>query len=586
MIGFRTKILVGDLLLFLFFVSLLFPFVDHTTGSVFDRSKRSRSQELIAILRKEGSREGMVEYLNSHKQYFFLRFTLYDHLGRPFYDTHILGGDEQTPKEVIEAFKYGEGAGEHYTSYFHESLTYVATSFEVGGTEYVLRMGLPSSEIQHFSHQFRIGFLCLAFLFLLLYSFMTWGIMTHLTRPIRFIIKAIQPFQEGKEEFLPRIEIGKEIKLNNEFGKLAQTLNALGAKIQKQIEFLVRQRNESDAILESLGEGVVALDVDGRIVFANRAACSMIGAPRNQMVDLRFSEIKTKRGTLTLKCQGLVDRVLESREPAIQFFVIEDVPEMHFDLIAAPQTEHSGIILVIQDKTSDYKVVEMGKDFIANASHELRTPITVIRGFAETLHDVPHLSQEVRQEIAEKILKTSIRLELLVKSLLTLADIGHLTADHFHRVDLSLAVQNCEQQIHSAYPNLLMKVNQKVQNLFVNGDMDLIEMSLMNLLQNAVKYSPSPAEVEIDVDHVNGKAYLSVKDKGIGIPEKDLPYIFDRFYTVDKARSRKHGGTGLGLAITKTIIQKHGGTIQVESQLGQGSTFTIALPSIGSISKT
>ena len=126
--------------------------------------------------------------------------------------------------------------------------------------------------------------------------------------------------------------------------------------------------------------------------------------------------------------------------------------------------------------------------------------------------------------------------------------------------------------------NLLMKVNQKVQNLFVNGDMDLIEMSLMNLLQNAVKYSPSPAEVEIDVDHVNGKAYLSVKDKGIGIPEKDLPYIFDRFYRIDTERAKDYKGTGLGLAITRELIRAHDGEVAATSRRGQGTCFTILLP--------
>ena len=580
MIGFRAKILFGDLLLFLFFGFLLFPFVERTTNYVFDKSKRARSQDLIALLRKEGTREGMVDYLNSHKQYLFLRFTLYDHLGKPFYDTHSLSGDEgrQMPQEIVHALKYGQGEAVHYSPYFHESLTYFATSFDMGGTEYVLRMGLPSEEISQFSRHFQVGFLSLAILFLLLYSLMTWAIMTQLTRPIRFITKAIQPFQEGKEEFLPRIEIGKEIKLNNEFGKLAQTLNTLGMKIQKQMEVLIRKHNESDAILESLGEGVVAMDADGRIVFSNRAACSMLRAERDQIMHLKFSEIQTKRALLSAKCQELVDRVLESREIAIQFFAIEESPKTHFDLIVAPQVEHRGLILVLQDKTSDYKVVEMGKDFIANASHELRTPITVIRGFAETLHEVPTLDLHVQREITEKILKTSIRLELLVKSLLILADIEHLTQECLHRIDLVNILQTCKHNLLTNHPQSVVQIKQKVPHLFIYGEADLIEMALMNLLQNAVKYSPSPAQIEIELDQVDGKALFSVKDQGIGIPEKDLPYIFDRFYTVDKARSRKSGGTGLGLAIAKTVLQRHGGTIHVESMLGLGSTFTMTLP--------
>jgi signal transduction histidine kinase len=240
-----------------------------------------------------------------------------------------------------------------------------------------------------------------------------------------------------------------------------------------------------------------------------------------------------------------------------------------------PRPQQSGAILVIHDKTIDYLMVEMGKDFVANASHELRTPITIIRGFAETLQDIPHLSSKMLQEITEKIIKTCGRLNHLVKSLLVLADVDNISSKNFSRINLVSCLERCSHMFLSVYPQVMLQTHYELEEAWILADGDLLDLAIMNLLENSIKYSNPPAKVALFLERQKGLIAFSVTDRGIGIPEADLPYIFNRFYRVDKARSRKSGGAGLGLSIVKTIVEKHKGSLNVASEVGVGSTFTV-----------
>ena len=584
MFSFRKKVLFVHIVLFLLCLALFFPLVERVVNHIAIASLKKRAAGLIGKIQKAPDLDRMIEYLRTEKEFVFFRITLFDRVGQPIYDTHvpILDNAEhmlnEPSPEIVEAIKYGHGHGNRYSTIFRQSIVYSALSFDAHGQEYVLRIGLPFNEIHTLTLDFEIGFVVLGIIILVLYGGMILMVIHRLSRPIQQIISAIRPYQEGREEFIPRIELGKEIQARNEFGKLAKTFNALNERIQKQIANLVEQQERTKEILESLGEGVIAVDRDGSVTFANPAAAKMLGVPCESFLNQKFNETHAQRSGLYGKCQELIGQAIEREEITVQTYRVEEMPPLYFDLIAAPLAQHDGIILVLQDKTSDYEVVEMGKDFIANASHELRTPITVICGFAETLHDVPNLSPSLIQEITEKIFKTCMRLDALVKSLLTLADIENISASQFHFVDLTLVAENCKQLIQIAHPKANIGVQRKVPQAMILADANLLEMAVMNLLENAIKYSPAPAQIHITVDSIEGQAQFKVKDCGIGIPEADLPRIFDRFYTVDKARSRRFGGTGLGLSIVKTIVRKHQGDISVASQLGQGSTFTIRLP--------
>ena len=326
---------------------------------------------------------------------------------------------------------------------------------------------------------------------------------------------------------------------------------------------------ETEEILESLNEGVIALDREAKVTFANLVACKMLGVSCEKIVGQFLEQIGSDE--LILECGELVLKVLQNGKPTAKTWIYGNRGRTILDLIAIPLMQQNGAILVLQDKTSDYKIVQMGKDFIANASHELRTPITIIRGFAEML---PELREEMQREVTEKIVRTCGRLEKLVKSLLILSDMENFSEETFRSCDLLALAETCKHQLLAAYPKAQVTISSK-RKYSIIADPDLLELALMNLLENAVRYSQEPAQIQISIQRIKNHVFLNVADRGIGIPESDLPHIFDRFYTVDKARSRKSGGTGLGLSIVKTIVEKHKGETKVSSRLRKGSTFSL-----------
>lgn len=589
MLSFRKKILFSDLILLLILIALLFPFVEKTVGNIVQRSLEERASELIDEIKTAPTLPSMIQRLKAQELLVFFRVSLIDERGRVLYDSHVqkLLKDQYSPyylnshPEVEEAFKYGIGYSEGYSQLFSQTFAYVAKSFRFEGKKYVLRTAFPFKQIEELTKDFEIGFLSLGAVILLLYSFMTWAIIHQLSRPIQHIITAIKPYQEGKEEFLPRIEMHKSIDPNDDFGRLAHTLNFLSEKIQKQIQTLTEERNENEAILESLVEGVVAVDSNNVVTYANFMACKMLGTPKYSMKGRPFETLKERPNSeLVTVCKELLVLCQQKSEILKEPITIGEIRKVFLDIIAAPKAHKSGAILVLQDKTSEYKVLQMGKDFVANASHELRTPITIIRGFAETLLDLPDLSPEMLQEITGKIVKTCHRLNSLVKNLLTLADIENLPEERFEECDIETVIENCKLILEAMHKDVVVNIEKKTGIVSIEADVDLLELAINNLLENAVKYSNPPAHITIIQEQVEDEIKIIIKDKGIGIPPENVDHVFARFYTVDKARSRKFGGAGLGLSIVKTIIEKHNGEIKASSVLGEGTSFTITLPII------
>ncbi|MDE3055789.1 MAG: PAS domain-containing protein [Verrucomicrobiota bacterium] len=427
---------------------------------------------------------------------------------------------------------------------------------------------------------FCIGFFTLSFffiekiehLFLLfcIYSVVSGWKLHRITLPLQRIIDAIVPL---KTKELPH-PIVLDPNLCGEFEKLGLFLNSLTERIQKQALRSEEQKVESEGILHSLEEGVIALDKQGIITFANKAACVMLEMKNRDLLGCSFHSFAT-HADLSYTCHELVQQVLQTSEGAEENWAKGKV---HMHLAALPRVKHNGVILVIQNRTSEYRMVKMGTDFIANASHELRTPITIIRGFAETLQEHPQLSLQIIQEIGGKIMRTSRRLERLIQSLLTLADLENVLPEQFQRVDLTALVQQCRDQFLQRQTDISLRLIIPSSSLLITADPLLLEFAIMNLLDNAVKYSAEMPRITLSLYSKDSHSRIEVRDEGIGIPKEDLPHIFDRFYRVDKARSRASGGAGLGLAIVKTIAQKHKGQVEVMSRLSQGSTFTLALP--------
>lgn len=581
MLSFRQKIFISYIAVFFLFIALLFPFATRTVNDIVTKSMVERADELIEILKSEPDDYALIATLKNSKHKVFFRVGVYNDDRKVLYDSHAkrrLG-----PKfsqeyaidhpEVNEAFEKGIGTYEDYSDISEQKMYYLAKAFEFHGQKYVLRVAVPYQYVLDFTQNFEIGFLGLATAVLLLFTIMTWFIINHLTNPIQQIINAVRPYQEGHQTTIPKIKI-KSSNPKDDFGRLANTLNSLSARIQSHINTLTSERNEKEAVLESLVEGVIAVDTDMIVNYANLAALKFLDVTSDELVGKPFSI------TNQPKCNDLLKLCMEKEEAQTDDLIAKiDGRKVYFDIVAAPKKPQSGAVLVIQDKSSHYRILEMRKDFIANASHELKTPITIIRGFAETLHDNPTLPEDTTVEITSKIVRNCKRMTNLIKDLLTLADIEHLSESRLTKCDLTHLIDNCSQMLHDAHPTAIVNIDIENGKTFdIIADPQLLELAVINLIENAAKYSNPPAHITITLKHLGDKVELSVADKGIGIPKEDIDNIFHRFYTVDKAHSQKMGGSGLGLSLVETIIDKHLGKIWVTSEVGIGTTFTMQLP--------
>lgn len=580
MFSFRQKIFVSYLTVFLVFILLMFPFVTQWVQKIVFQAMETRASEIIANIKDAPNNEALVRRLKDQKSLMFFRSSIISNEHKVLYDSHtkrLLG-----PKfsqdyvvdhpEVLQAFQEEVGYNEDYSQILNQKFSYFAKAFDFHGKTYVLRTAFPYQYVREIIHDFEIGFLGLAILILLLFSLMTWFVIHYLTKPIQRIINAVKPYQEGTQNILPAIELGRG-NANDDFSKLAFTLNSLSLKIQSHIDSLTKERNEKETILESLVEGVIAVDVETQVTYANHMATKLINRHVENFIGEKFSLLQQER------CDILLQQCQQEKKPLNDTLELyREGKKIYLDIVAAPKKDNAGAVLVLQDKTAHYKIFEMRRDFIANASHELKTPITVIRGFAEALHDNPGLPPETQLEVTNKIVRNCNRMAAVIKDLLTLADIDNIPSSRLSSCDLNDLSERCCSMLLEVFPDVQISIDKRKEEVILVADMDLLELALMNLIENAAKYSNHPAQIQIVLDEEPNELIIQVSDKGIGVPFADQEHIFDRFYTVDKAHSQKMGGSGLGLSIVKTIVEKHFGTITLHSELGKGSTFTIHLP--------
>ncbi len=582
MFSFRQKILIGYVVSFFVFTTITFPLVTNIVRTIAAKAMEDRADELIGKIQSAPNNDALIRRLKEQQHLIFLGVSVITNDRRLLYDSHTkrLLGPRFSQEyivdhpEVIEAFEHGIGYNEDYSELLEQKFSYFAKSFDFHGKPYVIRTAFPYKYFNDLTRDCEIGFLVLTTAILLLFSMLTWLIINHFTRPIQEIINAVSPYQEGKQTTIPEIQL-KSANSEDEFSKLAMTLNSLSAKIQKHIDTLTTERNEKEAILESLVEGVIAIDNALDVTYVNEMALKLLDTERSKLIGHNFGMVEQPQGyALLVGCQkqkkALTETLTITKEGGVKRYL---------DLVAAPKGASSGAILVIQDKSSHYKLMEMRKDFVANASHELKTPITIIRGFAEALHDHPDLPESTRIEVTRKIVKNCERMTTLIKDLLTLSDIENIPHSRLVECDLTQLIRGCCDTLHEIHADAQINMHVKSDMpMLLIADPSLMELAFMNLIENAAKYSKPPAMIDITLEKSEDKISVIISDKGIGIPDIDQEHIFDRFYTVDKAHSQKMGGSGLGLSIVQTVIHKHFGQISVRSKVGEGTTFTIILP--------
>lgn len=395
-------------------------------------------------------------------------------------------------------------------------------------------------------------------LFSVLLSFLLSKTMTI---PIENITKGALRLASG--EFDSQIEVHSD----DEIGVLTQTFNNMARSLHDAMQDMAAERNKLNTLFLHMTDGVAAFDASNHILHMNPAAEKMLGMTFSP--DLTFEEVfhdvKKPSGSDTV----VVDYTVEDRTYQV-FLAALNTPD-----------EPQGVMAVIHDVTEQHRLELTRREFVANVSHELRTPLTSIKSYTETLLETDDLPEDLRSKFLTVINNEADRMARIVKDLLTLSRLDS------GRLDMKFTTFPLDKLMGSVYDAMLFEAKNHRHELTlelddplpkIEGDRDRIEQVVVNIVANAVKYTPDGGNIVMAARNVKDGVEISVTDNGIGIPREDLPRLFERFYRVDKARSRERGGTGLGLAIAQEIVRYHNGTIRAESKLGAGTNMTVFLP--------
>jgi two-component system, OmpR family, phosphate regulon sensor histidine kinase PhoR len=385
-----------------------------------------------------------------------------------------------------------------------------------------------------------------------------WAVAGGIARPLRRMTDQVERMSRG--DLTARVPSGGE----GELALLAETLNRMADGLGTRIEDVERDQAQLRQILEAMEEGIVLAGDEG-LRFANPAARRMLGGAPDTLRALTPASLRT-----------LVEEVVATKEPA-EREIETGLPVRNILAAGTPLRDAGGVLLVLRDVTAARRVEAMRRDFVADASHELKTPVAAIQVAAETLERALDDDPEAAPRFAGQIRQESARLSRIVSDLL---DLSRLESERpvFEPVRLDLLAREAVERVGDSAREAGVTVEIAAVPVTVSGSTKDLALLVGNLLENAVQYTPRGGRIRLEVGSSNGRAVLSVEDTGIGIPSRDLPRIFERFYRVDRARSRATGGTGLGLSITRHVTEQHGGRIEAQSELGRGSTFRVWLP--------
>jgi two-component system phosphate regulon sensor histidine kinase PhoR len=359
---------------------------------------------------------------------------------------------------------------------------------------------------------------------------------------------------------------------------LTNELSAITTRLRDRLEELTEERDRAGQIVDALDDGVLLLDGAGRLLVANPAARSWFGLPD----DLRPG-LPAQRVLGVPQVSALAEQAAEARAPVVGNLTVVFPEPRTLTMRAFPLADRGPtgrIVVTLTDITQRRRLEVLRRDFVANASHELRTPVAAVRALAETLLTALPDDPEAGRQFAERIAREAERLDVLARDLLDLSRVERGTLD-VEPVDLV----GLAKEVVGGYEDLAterrVRLRSELQQVSMRGDRAQLGLLLSNLLDNALRHTPAKGTVCVRLDAAESRALLQVADTGEGIPARELPRVFERFYRVDKARARQTGGTGLGLAIVRHVAEAHGGTVRVDSELGRGSTFTVALPVAG-----
>jgi two-component system phosphate regulon sensor histidine kinase PhoR len=476
--------------------------------------------------------------------------------------------------EVREALETGIGKAVRHSPTLGHDLVYLAVRQSTkDGTALVFRFSVPLARLDQALAGFRRGLWTVSLAILIL-----------ATGASLLFFRGISARIERLKNFSGRIAAGNFRRLsldrkNDELADLSGTLNQTAQKLDATIRILTEERNQSAAVLSSIAEGIVVISPDQRVIFCNASFCRALDLEDTDWQGRPVVEVVPNADLLDLIRQACSDNKTVTSE-----IVAGSVRTKSFAVTVTPVLSNgrpSGSVLVLYDISELRRLERARRDFVANISHELKTPLAAIQGFSETLLNGALEDKEATRRFLSIIMKHSIRMKQLTDDLLKLARIEAgklqlqyrpLAINELIGPCLELARANSEQK------NLLLKAECDPEMPPVHGDAICLQQALQNLLDNAVFYAPSGGTVAVKAYVQDSDIVISVSDTGAGIPKAEQERIFERFYRADAARSRAEGGTGLGLSIARHLVEAHGGQIHVQSEVGAGSTFSIHLP--------
>ena len=545
--------------------------------------------------------EGLTAIVNEVGVRLGVRATLINGQGRVLadsetdpYDLSTLESHADHP-EISTARQQGRGSSLRYSNVLDTEILYVATTVpEIGDGHFVLRLALPLRDMGHIEHLVSRAIWMASILGLCLAGLLAYATSRYISRPILDAIWFVQNIASGRLKHRT-LRVGSTRELRD----LGTALDDMRRQIQTHIGQITLEKSRLEAVLTSITEAILVTDQSGRILMGNQTFEKLFGV--SDAIEGRMPiELVRHRDV-----QNAIDQTLKTGQAVFLDITRSDDRERHFDVQIAPilQDDHiAGSVTIFYDITELRRLERIRKDFVANVSHELRTPLTTIKGCASTLADGALDDQEASQRFVKMINTHADRLHNLVEDILDLSRIES------GALPLELGVYPVHEMVNAVVGQIRPLAKEKALTIEINikenvqCDRKLIEQALLNLLDNAVKYTPEGGKIWIqtrDFKHaendrenrrngqekVENQTYtdriaLEVRDTGIGVPLSDMDRIFERFYRVDRGRSRAMGGTGLGLSIVRHIMDAHGERVYVESEQGKGSTFGLTLPRV------
>ncbi|EAC3453387.1 PAS domain-containing protein [Listeria monocytogenes] len=478
--------------------------------------------------------------------------------------------------EVTDILKKGESVGISIreSDSLGYSMLYVAVPVKhQGKTDGVLRISISLESVDAAVAKLW-GNLALIFgIALVIIAAISVFIARKITRPVREIIEVSTDLANHKYD--SRIHG----KISGELQDLSISVNTLAESLETQMFEIKQNEQRLNAIVQNLVSGVMLINVDKQVIMTNRTMYQILG--ETEITGKPFYEV-IKSFALSQLIEGTFETKTIQQKEIILYFPREMILDASVSPILGENGEITGIILLLHDITQIRHLENVRSEFVTNVSHELKTPVTALKGFAETLLDGAMYDEVLLKKFLTIIKEESDRLHRLIMDILALSRIEqNPVAENVELVDVDEVIEQSARTIFemATEKNIRVTITEKTSgSVMIETDRDKLQQIIINLLSNAINYTPVDGKVEVKLIEQEAEVIIEVTDNGIGIPAKDIDRVFERFYRVDKARSRHSGGTGLGLSIVKHLVENCGGRIEVESQEEVGSTFRVTLP--------